>query len=122
MSTAIFLQRVNSGDTLATASYDGTVKVWDFQLGYCTWTFTHRADVKIPVTSCVWHDTGHFVISGAEDGAIKVWDVGRFAFTFFSVICCVHSICWQWRLSTYAGGPYGCGHHPQFETLHQHPC
>ena len=75
---------------IATASRDGTVRLWDGVAGKCTATLGDAADdggepvaenkeedehLSPPaVTSVHAHPEGSRVVSGAEDGAVTVWD------------------------------------------------
>ncbi|KAG5456975.1 MAG: WD40-repeat-containing domain protein, partial [Olpidium bornovanus] len=60
------------GTHLATASGDGTVKVWDFSKGVCTITLS---DHTLAVWSCAFHDQGEFLVSGSMDHTSKIWDL-----------------------------------------------
>ena len=63
-----------SGSSLATASGDGTVKVWDFATSACSQTLTGHGG---PVWSVAWHDTGAFLLSGCVDHVARVFDVAQ---------------------------------------------
>src|SRR5207248_2080208 len=56
--------------TMATASDDGTMKVWNV---------TDRSDVRTykghtdAVTAVAWSHNGHYVVSGEKNGIVHVW-------------------------------------------------
>jgi WD40 repeat protein len=56
--------------TLATASWDGTVKLWDLEQGALLWSGQHLDAVR----SLVFSPTGDWLISGASDGTIYFWN------------------------------------------------
>ncbi len=60
------------GQTFATASDDGTVLIWDIRNG----SYTLRlSDPAGPVSSVAFHPSGA-VISGGQDGTVRVWEAG----------------------------------------------
>lgn len=57
---------------LVSGSRDKTVKVWNFVLQECLFTFeSHDNWVK----SVILHPSGNFVISSGDDRSIRVWDL-----------------------------------------------
>lgn len=62
------------GTALATASGDGTVKVWDFVNACCAATFSDHAQAVWGVS---YHDSGDFLISCSMDHTAKLWDLVR---------------------------------------------
>jgi len=59
------------GQALATASWDGTVRLWDVASGAAIWT---GQDQHVPVTSLAIGPNGK-LISGSYDGAVHVWNL-----------------------------------------------
>ena len=57
---------------MATASGDGTVKLWDFSKGVATASLTDHTQA---VWSCAFHDLGSYLISGSMDHTVKLWDL-----------------------------------------------
>ena len=56
---------------LATASDDGTVKIWDVTTSTNEQTFKdHGWDVK----ACDWHPSKGLVVSGSKDHSVRLWD------------------------------------------------
>ncbi|PHH55862.1 putative WD repeat-containing protein alr3466 [Ceratocystis fimbriata CBS 114723] len=71
----------NSGQRLASVSFDGTVKIWDATSGACLHTLKDYKDV---ITSVVFSPDGHRLASGSWDKTVKIWDA-----TFGS---CLHTL------------------------------
>src|SRR5207248_10220054 len=59
------------GQALATASWDGTVRLWDVASGAAIWT---GQDEHVPVTSLAMSPSGQ-LISGSYDRALHRWDL-----------------------------------------------
>jgi WD40 repeat protein/transcriptional regulator with XRE-family HTH domain len=62
------------GRLLASASYDGTVRVWDEACGAWCATLAGHSDF---VYALAWSPDGCFLASGGYDRTVQVWDVGR---------------------------------------------
>ncbi len=62
----------NRGTHLATASGDGTVKLWDFSKATATLTL---ADHTQGVWGTVFHDSGDFLASCSMDHTAKLFDL-----------------------------------------------
>jgi len=79
------------GNLLATASGDGTVKIWDFVNACCAQTFAEHGQ---PVWDVAFHDTGDFLLSASMDHTIKLWDMNmpKSRFTFRSHVDSVNSV------------------------------
>ncbi|WP_341731508.1 AAA-like domain-containing protein [Microcoleus sp. EPA2] len=60
-----------TGDRIATASDDGTAKLWDLQ-GNCKVTFTGHNDL---VRSVSFSSTGDRIATASDDGTAKLWDL-----------------------------------------------
>jgi WD40 repeat protein len=62
------------GKRLATASGDGTAKLWDVSKGRELLTFKgHTSEVS----SVSWSPDGKWLATGSEDGTAKLWDATR---------------------------------------------
>jgi hypothetical protein len=62
----------SDGKRLASASHDGTVKLWDVQTGQCLHTFAgHEKAVRAVSVSA----DGKLIASGSDDRTARVWDV-----------------------------------------------
>jgi WD40 repeat protein len=57
---------------LATASGDGTLKLWDFSKGVASLTLSDHTQA---VWSCAFHDQGDFLASSSMDQTAKLWDI-----------------------------------------------
>jgi WD40 repeat protein len=67
-----------SGDRLASASVDKTVRVWD-ATGNLLSTFAHPA----AVLQLAWSANGQYLITGADDNRVRLWNVnGKLLKTF----------------------------------------
>ncbi len=60
------------GGTLATASLDGTIALWDVAGGERFWTASEQ---KSMLSSISFHPAGHQLASGGYDGMIRIWNV-----------------------------------------------
>jgi len=61
-----------AGNKLASASHDGTIRLWDTATGQPITTLTGHND---RVTSVVFTPDGARLISGGWDGSVRVWDI-----------------------------------------------
>ncbi|RLN37026.1 hypothetical protein BBO99_00004699 [Phytophthora kernoviae] len=57
--------------TLASASFDGTVKLWDIESGSCRRTLDHQ----YPVYGVAFSPDGEYLASGTVGGMINVWSL-----------------------------------------------
>src|SRR5206468_1649666 len=65
------------GQTLATASFDNTVKLWDFATGKEKMTL--KGHTK-PVYAVVYSHDGTLIATAGDDNSIRIWDAkdGKF--------------------------------------------
>jgi WD40 repeat protein len=61
-----------AGDTIVSASYDGTLKVWDAHTGEERHTLQGRHMGQ--VTGCAISSSGDTIVSASRDHTLKVWD------------------------------------------------
>jgi hypothetical protein len=61
------------GSTIASGSYDNTIKIWDANTGTLIRTLTGHTK---PVLSVVYSTDGKTLASGSWDSNINIWDVG----------------------------------------------
>ncbi|KAF7328816.1 F-box-like/WD repeat-containing protein TBL1Y [Mycena venus] len=59
-------------EIIATASWDGTARLWDSVTGECLHVFQ---DHKLPVYTLKFSPTGRWIASGSSDGWLHVYDV-----------------------------------------------
>ncbi|GLE02353.1 hypothetical protein PINS_up011191 [Pythium insidiosum] len=57
--------------SLASASFDSTVKLWDVERGVCNQTFEHQQ----PVYGVAYSPNGDFLASGTIGGIVSVWSL-----------------------------------------------
>lgn len=60
-----------SGQNLASASWDGTIKIWDSEAGTEIKTLIASSDMLWCIT---YNTEGNYLISGGSDNLIKIWD------------------------------------------------
>lgn len=58
-----------NGSCLLTASYDGTIKIWEVKSGNLLQTLEGPEDIE---WAC-WHSKGNAVLGGSKDGTIWMW-------------------------------------------------
>ena len=92
------------GKTLATASYDRLVKLWDVKSvpAKLVQTLTDHSD---SVYTVAFNGNGKLLATGGADRSIKVWDTatGKRLYTLSDPTDWVYSVAWQGDL-LYAGG------------------
>lgn len=60
------------GQTLASGSDDGTIKLWSLSTGQLLYTLTGHAGIVFSVT---FNPSGQILASGSQDRIIKLWDL-----------------------------------------------
>ena len=93
------------GATLASGSWDGTVKLWDVATGEIIATLEGHTDV---VRSVSFSPDGATLASGAGDGTVKLWDVmtGEPIATLEGHTAGVHSVSFSPDGATLASGSW----------------
>lgn len=66
----VYAVRWNIRDTLASGSFDNTVRLWDIHTGQCTHTLTGHT---MPIYSLCFTPDGDYIASGSVDQSIKFW-------------------------------------------------
>lgn len=62
------------GNLVATASMDGTVRLWDARLGVCTAVLANGDEPRIPVIRLGFSPDGNLLATGSHDGKVRLWD------------------------------------------------
>ncbi|KAJ3091470.1 hypothetical protein HK102_000416 [Quaeritorhiza haematococci] len=58
------------GNTLATASSDGLLKLWDWHWSQCLCVIQAHSDA---ILSLDWHPSGSKIVTGSADGTVRIW-------------------------------------------------
>jgi hypothetical protein len=82
------------GKTLATASYDRTVKLWDTAGGKLLHTLKEHSDA---VYGAAFHKNGKLLATAGADRAVKVWDadLGKLLYTLSEATEWVYAVTWS---------------------------
>jgi transducin (beta)-like 1 len=87
---------------LATASFDGTAKVWDAATGACQHTLRHYSDPDRgragdhSVYSAAWAPSGKLLATGSIDGGVRIWSVPDGALVRrYDAAGGVFEVCWD---------------------------
>ena len=82
------------GQTLASASQDGTIQLWDIATSEPLKVLTVQADA---VSTLCWSADGQTLASASQDGTIQLWDVvtGILRHTFTGHTSSVSSLYWR---------------------------
>ncbi|KAI8477394.1 MAG: WD40 repeat-like protein [Monoraphidium minutum] len=87
---------------LATASFDGTAKIWDAATGACQHTLQHFSDPDRgkagdhSVYSVAWAPAGRLLATGSIDGGVRIWSVPDGALVRkFDAAGGVFEVCWD---------------------------
>jgi len=59
------------GDMLATASGDGTVRLWDMGTDLPLYTLKGHTDWVLCIS---WSPDGHYLASGSMDNDVRIWN------------------------------------------------
>ncbi len=95
----------SDGKTLASGSYDNTIKLWDVATGKLLQTLSGHSSW---VLSVAWSSDGKTLASGSDDNTIKLWDVatGKLLQTLSGHSSSVYSVAWSSDGKTLASGSY----------------
>jgi WD40 repeat protein len=63
------------GRTLASGSYDGSVKLWDVESGTLLWMGWHTGSIVGVASAVAGSPSGELLISGGSDGVLRWWEV-----------------------------------------------
>jgi WD40 repeat protein/transcriptional regulator with XRE-family HTH domain len=90
--------------TLATGSWDGTIKLWNLENGALLWLGQHTGSIH----RLVFTPDGHTLASSGDDAAIRLWDVstGKRLQTLSSQSSAVYALAWSPDGSLLAGGGF----------------
>ncbi|MCV3214580.1 hypothetical protein OGM63_13835, partial [Plectonema radiosum NIES-515] len=95
----------SDGKTVASGSYDNTIKIWDISTGKVIRTLTGHSSY---VTSVAFSSDGKTVASGSYDNTIKIWDIstGKVIRTLTGHSSSVTSVAFSSDGKTVASGSY----------------
>src|SRR5439155_2395759 len=88
--------------TLATGSWDGTIKLWNLENGALLWLGQHAGSIH----RLVFTPDGRTLASGGDDAAIRLWDVstGKHLQTLSCQGSAVYALAWSPDGGLLAGG------------------
>ena len=91
------------GKTLASGSYDETVKLWEAATGKLLTTFQGHTNT---VSSVAWSPDGNTLASGSGDQTVKLWEAstGKLLTTFQGHTGAISSVAWSPDGNTLASG------------------
>ncbi|XP_032827700.1 F-box-like/WD repeat-containing protein TBL1XR1 [Petromyzon marinus] len=84
----------NSGQMLASASFDATVRLWDVESGTCTHVLTRHTE---PVYSVAFSPDGKYLATGSFDKCVHIWNTQTGSLVYsYRGSGGVFEVCWNY--------------------------